>query len=101
MNDPVVLVGGGGHARVVADAARWAGVNLAGFVDDDPDASLEGLTHLGPIANAGERWFMCIGDVATRMRVLGALDGVAWVILHPSAILSEQIRVSAGVFVGP
>lgn len=101
MSEAIVLVGGGGHARVVADAARWAGVAIAGFVDDDPGASLGALEHLGPIENAGGRWMLCIGDVPTRMRVLESLRGVAWVVLHPSAILSEGIEVSAGVFVGP
>lgn len=86
---------------MVADAARWAGVAIAGFVDDDPDASLGELKHLGPIANASERWMLCIGDVPTRMRVLESLRGVAWVVLHPAAILSERIEVSPGVFVGP
>ncbi|GIW74799.1 MAG: acetyltransferase [Phycisphaerales bacterium] len=104
---PIVLVGGGGHARVVADAARWAGVQLEGFVDDDPNAVVPGLEHLGPPEHAGPRWLLCIGHVPARMRVLERLQGRAhgpglgWVLLHPSAILSEQIRIEQGVFVGP
>ncbi|MCG3125174.1 MAG: putative acetyltransferase EpsM [Phycisphaerales bacterium] len=53
--DEIVLIGGGGHALVVAEAARGRGQSLVGFYDDDPAAvasSKAGLKHLGPIADA-------------------------------------------------
>lgn len=105
VSDATVLIGGGGHARVVADAARVAGVLLAGFVDDDPSASVPGLQHLGPLwgplGRAGEPWHMAIGDVATRARVLETLGGLAVAVVHPRAIVSERAMISSGVFVGP
>ncbi|MEC9373358.1 MAG: hypothetical protein VYC34_05910, partial [Planctomycetota bacterium] len=46
-SDPrsVVLVGGGGHAMVVAEAAIAAGRPLAGFIDDNAEADLAGLAR--------------------------------------------------------
>ncbi|CAK9074920.1 UDP-N-acetylbacillosamine N-acetyltransferase, partial [Durusdinium trenchii] len=90
-----------GHAKVVADAARAVGVTIAGFVDDDPEARVPGLEHLGPIERAGDDWHLCIGDVATRVRVLESLLGLGIVIVHPAAIVSPTATLEAGVFVGP
>ncbi len=101
MSNPVTLIGGGGHAKVVADAARAVGVTIAGFVDDDPEARVPGLEHLGPIERAGDDWHLCIGDVATRVRVLESLLGLGIVIVHPAAIVSPTATLEAGVFVGP
>ncbi|MEQ9096634.1 MAG: NeuD/PglB/VioB family sugar acetyltransferase [Phycisphaerales bacterium] len=101
MTNPITLVGGGGHAKVVADAARAAGMAMAGFVDDDPAATAPGLDHLGPVEKAAEPWHLCIGDVATRMKVLGMLEGVAASIIHPMSIVSVDAVIGDGVFVGP
>ena len=101
MNNPVTLVGGGGHASVVADAARAAGIVIAGFVDDAPDARVPGLEHLGPIGRAGEHWHLCIGDVGTRVRVLESLGGMGTTIVYPTAIISQTATLGAGVFVAP
>jgi len=101
VSDALVLVGGGGHAKVVADAARSGRVGLAGFVDDDPEAEVPGLAWLGGLDQAREPWILCIGDVATRMRVIDSLRGQASNIVHPSAVLSERASIGDGVFVGP
>lgn len=101
VNGALMLVGGGGHAKVVADAAWAAGIALAGFVDDDPDAAVPGLDRLGGLDRAREPWLLCIGDVRTRMGVLASLRGVAGNVTHPSAVVSEGASISAGVFVGP
>lgn len=101
MNHPITLVGGGGHARVVADAARAAGIAIAGFVDDNPGASVPGLGHLGAVDRAGEHWHLCIGDVATRVRVLGVLQGSSASIVHPMSSVSIDAAIGAGVVVGP
>ncbi|UYV12033.1 MAG: NeuD/PglB/VioB family sugar acetyltransferase [Phycisphaera sp.] len=101
MSGSLVLVGGGGHAKVVADAARAAGFNVAGFVDDDPEAKVPALEWLGGLDRAREPWIVCIGDVGTRMRVLGSLHGQAAMVLHPAAILSERVEIGLGAFVGP
>ena len=46
----LVLIGGGGHAAVVLDAARQAGWRVDGFYDDNPDAPLASeAPHLGTI----------------------------------------------------
>mgnify|MGYP000547728670 CR=1 FL=1 len=36
MSDKVILVGAGGHAKVIADIVLKSGDQLLGFLDDDP-----------------------------------------------------------------
>lgn len=77
----LVLIGGGGHALVVAECARRAGIELAGFYDDDPRAVLATrlwLTHLGTLeagakATSGTR-ILAVGDLKRRRGLIGAID---------------------------
>ncbi len=101
MSGAIVLVGGGGHAKVVADAVRAFGVTIAGFVDDDPLAQVPGLEHLGDLGAVHEPWILCVGDVPTRLSILERLGGVAASVMHPSAAIGDRVEVGAGVFIGP
>src|SRR5262249_38934089 len=52
MSGRIVLIGGGGHALVVAEAARLAGMDIAGFLDDASDAALaESVQRLGGLSD--------------------------------------------------
>lgn len=105
---PVVLIGGGGHALVVAEAIGHGAV-LVGFYDDAPDARLAGaarvpcLGALREIPAALEPWYMlALGDLALRRRVLPSLAGArSFAITHRTAFVSENAKVGPGVFVGP
>lgn len=106
----LVLVGGGGHAVVVAEAAELSGWRLAGFLDDAADAALAsgrpstallgGLNDLKALA--GRSWILGLGNLRLRRRVVAAgdLPGAASVI-HPASILSPSCTIGPGVFIGP
>lgn len=50
MTKPIVILGGGGHARVVIDALRCAGHVIAGVIDPKPEVAATlpaGVTWLG------------------------------------------------------
>jgi hypothetical protein len=119
---PLVLIGGGGHAVVVAEAAWLAGMTLAGFLDDNPSPVLAALpidrphpfqtpAYLGRLDEAGplegREWVVCVGDLRLRREVIGRLSrlgrhgGRAASVVHPSALVSPSARVDEGVFVGP
>ncbi len=110
----ILLIAGGGHALVVADAALALGVKLGGFYDDNESAALargEPSTRwLGTIdslqakALVGHPWILCLGDLAQRRRVIDRLYGAeedARPVVHPSASVSAHAVVCGGVFVGP
>jgi sugar O-acyltransferase (sialic acid O-acetyltransferase NeuD family) len=113
-----VLIGGGGHALVVAEAAALAGMPASGFLDDDPGAVLarggdsnEGgglpwavpLLALDRIARAGG-FIIALGDLTARRELIAAtaaMNELAVRIFHPTAIISPAAAVGPGVFVGP
>jgi sugar O-acyltransferase (sialic acid O-acetyltransferase NeuD family) len=104
----VALIGGGGHALVVADAIADA-VSLIGFFDDRPDAALAvklSVPHLGPLDLAapapGISLHLALGDLARRAALLPRLDAAAtFTIVHRSAAVSSRAGLGRGVFVGP
>ena len=111
----IVLIGGGGHSKVVLDAAICAGVEIHGFVDDDADAPIlrmrgcpvcvgvfgDVTSHTG--CRAGCRAMLAIGDLGLRARLIERLGDVdfASAIVHPSAVVAGGASIALGVFVGP
>lgn len=98
------LIGGGGHALVVADAAMATGVPLRGFYDDAADAAALrlGLARLGGLREAvGGPWHLAVGDARLRRELLGGLAGEPLSIVHPAAFVGATARHGRGVFIGP
>ncbi len=113
---PLVILGAGGHGRVVLDAARSAGLCPAFFVDDAPHTEqLDGVVvhptdHPEWLGLVRFRFVVAIGHNATRsglfQRLLGR-GGEAVSVIHPAAVISKRATVGpgsvafAGVVVNP
>jgi sugar O-acyltransferase (sialic acid O-acetyltransferase NeuD family) len=104
----VHLVGGGGHALVVLDAARAAGFDVTAFWDDDPRALLcDALHRAGSIADLADtesdaRIIIAIGGIASRRHIIDKLAGRAFAtIVHPRAVVSPTATIAHGVSIGP
>lgn len=111
----LVLLGGGGHALVVAEAAAMHGHLVAGFYDDRPDAVLArrvAAVRLGSLddflnAFGSIAYVITIGDTATRSAVEHRVrrerpdTKACRAIVHPRATVSPSAELGAGVFVGP
>lgn len=112
----VMLIGAGGHGRVVLDIVRQAGVHRpVGFIDADPakaGTQILGMPVLGPV-NLMTRLrklhnvtaaIVAIGDNRTRMRYAQLVleEGLELVsAIHPSAIVSPTASIGRNVVVGP
>ncbi|MFT5423427.1 MAG: sugar O-acyltransferase (sialic acid O-acetyltransferase NeuD family) [Phycisphaerales bacterium] len=107
----IILVGGGGHASVMAEAARRAGTSIVGFLDDQRTVLYDYHEWLGPIDQLGEAlaanpeavWALAIGDVSARRRILDRMIHVAAQIrsvVDPGAVLSANVDLGSGCFVG-
>src|SRR5690606_26709096 len=108
----LTLLGAGGHAWVVAEAARGAGLGVAAAYDDDPaaaspadDGALAGSLEAflaGPAGPAAP-WVLAIGDIARRRRLPDRLaaSGAAptAAVVHPRATVSPSATLGAGAFV--
>jgi len=114
----IYLLGGGGHALVVADSVSSAGHRIIGFFDDagKPAVSLAGLSgetppaRLGDLENlsarslVGKPWIICLGDLQHRRGLIDRLYAAeedAASVIHPRAVVSSEAVVAAGVFIGP
>jgi sugar O-acyltransferase (sialic acid O-acetyltransferase NeuD family) len=106
----IILLGAGGHAAVVADAACCAGWRVAGCVDDrqgtgGPPPRVERLGSTGDLAAILDRFpeariHAAVGSPRLRELWLAlAPDRVAAPIVHPSAIVSTSARLAPGSFV--
>ncbi|MBR3972832.1 MAG: acetyltransferase [Oscillospiraceae bacterium] len=107
MSDSVILIGGGGHARVIIDCIRAAGNEVIGILDDGLAAGtlVSDVPVLGKTADyeayRRHEFLLAIGNNAVRRRIAEKLD-VKWhTAVHPSAVISPYARVGAGTVVMP
>ena len=104
----ILVLGAGGHGKVVADILCCQGRTVRGFLDDDPatwGGTRLGLPVLGAIATyveyAPDGLVLGIGDIATRTQVverLGAPAHPLWCnAIHPTAIVARSVQLGCGV----
>lgn len=106
----VLILGAGGHAKVVADILQSQEISVLGFLDDNPNQTgktLLGLPVLGPIEEYrlfnSSGLVIGIGLNTTRRAIVERLGQAAdnlWVnAIHPSAIIARSARIGRGVVV--
>lgn len=109
MSGPLLVLGSGGHGRVVADVAALRGYERIAFLDDapTPDADLP-FPVLGPLTMLGELasdWPMAIAAVGhngIRQKLFQSLRDAGFAqpaIVHPTAVISPNARLGEGVFI--
>ena len=103
----IVLIGAGGHAKVIVDILKASGKQIAGFYDDHPQAELEDLTLLGKIEDITNdqpeyRFIIAIGNNEVRKKIAAQLEGLGCKIgtaIHPAAIIGSNVEVGEGTVV--
>ncbi len=116
----ILIWGGGGHGRVVADVVRACGAELVGYADADPaklgqqaepggalvvtpEAELLAALSSGqPLPAGADAVALAVGDCARRLACLRAAGGrVTPPLVHPSAVVSPSARIGRGTVVMP
>ena len=107
MNRNVVIIGAGGHGRVVADTIELSGDKVIGFLDDNAQSD-EKLNIIGKNADAykycdGETYlFVAIGNCKVRKDIMDKLPNAKWyTAIHPSAVISPSAIIGKGSCVLP
>ncbi len=96
MNEPVIIIGAGGHGKVVADIVCRSRDRVVGFLDDNPNcgSSFSGFPVLGTTAEFTRvpeaSYIIAIGNARVRERLAAKIQGIKWyTAVHPSAVISE------------
>lgn len=103
----VIVIGAGGHGKVVVATLQAAGRPVLEVWDDDPERSggeLLGVPVVGPIAERisgaeGRRAVLGIGDNRTRQRLASDLPLVWTSIVHPKAVVHPSVWLGEGTVV--
>jgi len=105
----VVILGAGGHAKVVCDVLCLSGYRVIGFLDDDPllgGSQLLGLPILGTTERVADldvdAAIVGIGDNRLRQAFYERLrtQGVPLInAIHPSAVIARDVQLGSGLAV--
>lgn len=108
MTKRLLVLGCGGHGRVVAEAARLCGYQEIAFLDDAYEKMQPtGERVLGPVSMLAELagdWpdaIAAVGANALRLELFGRLQEKSFntpSVIHPSAVVSVSARIGKGAF---
>ena len=110
----IFIIGAGGHALVVADALKFARCSVAGYVDtvnhnrkgeQFGDSTIIGdWDDLKNLSKNGDIYVaLGFGDCQGRFMMLNRILGSEFnllTVVHPTAAVSEDVDIEAGVFIG-
>ena len=104
MNKRVIIVGAGGHAKVVADIVRKSSDEVVGFLDDDATRigmEFFGSKILGKCMDYRRyaddcSFILALGNNATRKRLSEEMQCRWYTAIHPSAVLGENSQIGEG-----
>ena len=100
----LLILGGGGHGRVVADIARLNGYEDIGFLDDSTDCGNLPFPRLGKCGEAvryvsdGD-FIVAIGNAAVRRTFqerIAAAGGNLVTLVHPRAVVASSAVIGRG-----
>ncbi|MEX2140283.1 MAG: NeuD/PglB/VioB family sugar acetyltransferase [Pirellulales bacterium] len=104
-NDPVILFGGGGHAKVVIATLQLSGRKVQALYDDDAakvGGAVAGVQVEGSTSSAAPDvpGVIAIGDNAARERLASQQRGRPWLtVIHPRAEVDPSARVGPGTVI--
>ena len=115
VKEKIVIIGGGGHAKVVVDAIKCSGkFDIHGIIDPNLEkgVSVLGVPVLGSddiLAEIFKREVKCafigigsIGDCCVRKKIYDNLKRIGFrlpVISHPKAVIAEDVELGEGTLV--
>ena len=102
-DDSIILVGAGGHGKVVLATLRACGLEVALAVDDDPGKHGEwlGLPVVAPEGRLdGRSAVLGIGNNELRARFSRRFERTSWVVaIHPRAFVDPSASIEPGTVV--
>lgn len=100
----IIIIGAGGHGRVVLDILLKSGREVAGFLDDDKTGEVLGYPVLGKVDGVESmaqqaKFVAALGDNVKREQLYREYN-LEWVsAIHPSAVISDSAVIEQGAVV--
>ena len=107
MSEQVIVIGGGGHAKVVIDCIQSAGDTVVGILDDglSVGTTVLNIPVLGRIDDyykfADKQFIIAVGSNAVRRRIAENIKVKWYTAVHPRAVISQYAQIGAGTVVMP
>lgn len=97
----VVIIGCGGHGKVIADIIEKSGDKVLGFIDDNPRADkVFGYPVLGKTDAIkhyiDKEFFIAIGNNEVRKKIAVAYNLKYYTAIHPRASIAKDVTIGAG-----
>ena len=110
MQKEVIILGAGGHAKVIADAILKRGDEVLGFLDDNDEVQGKEI-YLGrkvigktsEVMNYQDKNFVIgIGSNKVRKMFVEKYNNLKWyTAIHPSAIIAQDVVIGEGTVIMP
>lgn len=100
----LLVIGAGGHGKVVAEIAEDCGYKKIAFLDDHNTAAIGKLADIGKFTADYEYAFVGIGNNAVRGELIERLHLAGYkipVLVHPTAYVSRTAQIGPGTVVEP
>lgn len=101
----VVIIGAGGHGKVIADIIEKNGDKVCGFLDDGAEKTeIFGYPILGKTQDCGKfadkEFFIAIGNNSVRKKIAQANAKLKfYTAIHPNAVISRGVEIGTGTCV--
>lgn len=104
MKRSLLIVGAGGHGKVVAEVARDCGYEEIGFLDDNSDEAIGKISEMQKFTYLYKEAFVAIGNNQVRGEIISRLENEGYeipVLMHPTAYISRTAKLRKGTVVEP
>lgn len=100
----LLVIGAGGHGKVVAEVAEACGYTKVSFLDDNSLDAIDVIDNAEKHVKEYEYAFVGIGNNAARKKYIEVIKSLGYKIpklIHPTAYISKTANVEAGTVVEP
>ena len=100
--EEVIIIGAGGHAKVIADIIIESGDEVLGFLDDAPSNNKFFFRRiLGKVEDAVKfrddaKFIIGIGNNETRKQIAEKYDLEWYTAIHPTAVIGLDVNIGVG-----
>lgn len=104
MERSLLIIGAGGHGRVVAEIAQDCGYKKIAFLDDNSKDAIGKINEMQKFVSLYKEAFVAIGNNKVRGEILTQLKETGYempVLIHPTAYISKSAIIKPGTVVEP